>query len=256
MTQPPIDSRIEERRLGVSEDNARRRLRRLLLFAGVIGVAALVAWLLQSPVFALRDVVVRGADNSAAVQRLQAIDVVVGVPTMSVKASDVRDELARDPWIKDSRVVVQWPGHVEIDVVEYSAVASVQTESTWMLVSADGRVLDSLDDRAPGLGSVEILADAVRPGGQVDSADVIAAIRFIDVIGGGIAKPTVVWNEGNELVALVDGYRVRIGPSVDIEAKAVAVVAILADGLPEGSVIDVVSPTRPAVAIPQPEVEE
>jgi POTRA domain-containing FtsQ-type protein len=256
VTTPPIDSRIEERRLGVSEDNARRRLRRLLLLAGLIGVAALVAWLLQSPVFAVRDVVVRGAENSTAAQRLEAMDVVAGVPTMSVNASEVQDELASDPWIRDSRVVVQWPGHVEVDVAEYIAAASVLTESSWVLVSAEGRVLDTLDDRVPTLGSVELVADPVRPGEQIDNIDVVAAIRFIDVVGDGVTTPIVVWNEGNELVALVDGYRVRIGPSVDVEAKAVAVIAILADGLPEGSIIDVVSPSRPAVAIPQPVVEE
>jgi POTRA domain-containing FtsQ-type protein len=256
VTTPPIDSRIKERRLGVSEENARRRLRRLLLFAALVGLAALIAWLLQSPVFAIRDVIVRGIENSAAAQRLQAMDVVAGVPTISVRAVDVQDELARDPWIKDSRVVVQWPGHVEVDVVEYSAAASVQTDSAWMLVTADGRVLESLDDRAPALGFVELFADPMRPGEQIDNIDVVAAIRFIDVVGDSVTTPIVVWNEGNELVALVDGYRVRIGPSVDVEAKAVAVIAILADGLPEGSIIDVVSPTRPAVAIPQPVVEE
>ena len=256
MTVPPMNARIEERRLGVSEDNARRRLRRLLLFAALVGLGALVAWLLQSPVFAVREVVVRGVENSTAFARLEAIDVVAGVPTLSVKVDAVQAELERDPWIKDSRVVVQWPGHVEVDVIEFVAIASVQTGSTWVLVSGEGSVLETLNERAPGLGSVTMLTEQLRPGQQVTDVNVAGAVLFIGRIGDRISAPTVVWTDGDGLIATVDGYRVRIGPAVDVEAKAAAVVAVLADGLPEGSIIDVVSPTRPAVAIPQPEVEE
>ncbi|NOX22156.1 MAG: FtsQ-type POTRA domain-containing protein [Actinobacteria bacterium] len=256
MTAPQINQRIEERRRGVSEDNARRRLRRLLLVATLVGVVALVAWLLQSPVFAVRDVVVRGVENSSALERLEAIDVVTGVATLSVKADAVQAELELDPWIKDSRVVVQWPGHVEIDVVEYVPVAAVQTGTTWVLVGEEGSVLESLPTSPPGLGTVTIATERILPGQKISDVEVVAAVLFIARVGDSVSVPTTVWNEGNELVATVNGYRVRIGPAVDVEAKAAAVVAILADGIPLGSVIDVVSPTRPAVAIPQPEVEE
>ena len=256
MTVPPMNARIEERRLGVSEDNARRRLRRLVLFAALVGLGALVAWLLQRPVFAVREVVVRGVEKSTAFARLEASDVVAGVPTLSVKVDAVQAELESDPWIKDSRVVVQWPGHVEVDVIEYVAIASVQTGSTWVLVSGEGSVLETLNERAPGLGSVTMLTEQLRPGQQVTDVNVAGAVLFIGRIGDRISAPTVVWTDGDGLIATVDGYRVRIGPAVDVEAKAAAVVAVLADGLPEGSIIDVVSPTRPAVAIPQPEVEE
>ena len=255
MTATSMDPRIEERRRGVSEDNARHRLRLMLIVSVFIGAAALGAWVLQSPILSVREVVVRGAENSTALERLDSLSVVAGVPTISVKSAQVVEGLARDPWIQDSRVVVQWPGHVEIDIVEYVAAASVAIDGGWILVSNGGQILARTETPMSGLAIVDVGIASGVPGAMLKADEALAAVTFVDGIGSFGLEPTTVWMEDDELLAIVGGYSVRIGPIVEIEAKAAAVLAVLRSGIEPGSSIDVVSPTRPAVAIPQPVVE-
>jgi hypothetical protein len=56
-------------------------------------------------------------------------------------------------------------------------------------------------------------------------------------------------------VAAIAGYEVVLGSSQDMAQKAVTLAVLFDEGLEQGSVINLVSPLRPAVTNPQPLVE-
>jgi len=53
--------------------------------------------------------------------------------------------------------------------------------------------------------------------------------------------------QDGELWANVADMVVRLGLPIEMEAKAAALLAILEEGVPAGSLINLVAPTRPAV---------
>ena len=64
---------------------------------------------------------------------------------------------------------------------------------------------------------------------------------------------TTITAPGPELVALIGAHRIRLGAPTQMEAKAVALVAVLADErLALDATIDLVAPSRPAVSAPAP----
>jgi len=66
----------------------------------------------------------------------------------------------------------------------------------------------------------------------------------------GLAAESWVTSEGGELWIEARGFRARLGAAVDLADKGRAFEALLASGLPEGAVIDLVAPTRPAISVP------
>jgi len=59
-----------------------------------------------------------------------------------------------------------------------------------------------------------------------------------------------------ELWLEADGCRARLGPATQLADKGRTFAALLAEGLPAGSEVDLISPTRPAVAGPVEEAGE
>jgi hypothetical protein len=71
----------------------------------------------------------------------------------------------------------------------------------------------------------------------------------------GLAAESWVTSEGGELWLEARGFRARLGAAVDLADKGRAFEALLASGLPEGAVVDLIAPTRPAVRVPGGEGE-
>jgi len=111
-----MDHRIAERRQHVSEDKARGRLRVLIWIVVVVLVVGLGIWLVNSPLLSIRDVTVTGADRSNPEEIAASVGIEPGVPTIGVRTGNIEDALSSDPWIADAKVVVSWPGAIEIDV--------------------------------------------------------------------------------------------------------------------------------------------
>ena len=63
--------------------------------------------------------------------------------------------------------------------------------------------------------------------------------------------PRVAWSAREREVWLeTPGHRVRFGHPIDLADKGRVAQVMLADGLPDGSTLDVVAPRRPAVILP------
>ena len=137
-----MDSRLAERRKGVSEDNARRRLRWVLIILGAVLAAAGTAWLIQSPVLSIRTVEVTGAVRSAAI--VERLEFGVGTPTIRVDGGVIRAAVLADPWVNDARVSVIWPGTIAIEVIEHEPVTVAQQGDEWFAISIDGTIVEKV----------------------------------------------------------------------------------------------------------------
>lgn len=243
-----MDSRIADRRRGVREEAARRRLRwtiGVLVMAGIVGA---VVWLVQSPLLAMDEITVSGANRTAIDEALATAGVTQGMPLISVRAGNVVTALEADPWVETAVVRVVWPDALEIAIVERVPRLWVKgAGSAWMLVSDRGFVVARSESGGTALPHLELpdLADVV-PGQQLDSNAVLGAIEFV----GAVMWDVSLDGSAESLFAWVEGYRVRLGRPVDMSAKAASLTALLEEGVVPGSTIDLLSPVRPAVVPP------
>lgn len=251
-----VDRRIAQRRRGVREAGARRRLRRLLVAMTAVAVAAAIGWLLlQSSVLAVSAVEVDGVENSRATEIIATFGVEPGVPTLSVDAAALESALASDPFVERASVRVTWPGTIEVTVLEHVPAGWVSDGDRWVLATADGMALLVTSD-VPGSAPVVWVSSAdAAPGTHVRDAAAAPGLEFLGLLPGTLARGASLWGTPDMLHAVVAGHQVELGTGTDMAAKAQALIALLADGLPEGAYVNLVSPTRPAVLYPQLVIE-
>ena len=243
-----VDPRIVRRRLEVAEQQARSRVRRSLVVLMVLAGVGCAAWLLVSPYMSVRSVVVEGTTRGEVEQILAREMVVEGRPLMAIRVVSVEEELEADPWIESASVKLVFPTQVEVYVREREAVAWMRLNDRWGLLAGDGVVIDYSDTPTPVRSMIRIPTEDPGLGGSVDNEDVFGALRFLEALPEDLARRSVLEVAEEELWVSVGYRRVRLGLSVDMEAKATSLLAVM-DSDPDG-VIDVTAPSRPAIRPP------
>ncbi len=254
-----MDSRVAERRRGVSEDRARKRLTRVLIVLAVVLIGGASIWLVRSPLLSISTVDVTGAVLSDPEAVITELDMGVGRPTIEVDAGAIADRILGDPWVAAVDVSVVWPSTLVVDVTEHRAVAPVQAGDRWLLASFTGALLEPVD--APDTGDAIIAIDVggLVAGDRAEDPTVIGALEFVDATAPDLRAGMRIRSEdGATIVAEVAGHRVVLGRPREMARKAAVLEGLIASGLEPGAVINLVAPTRPAVSNPepQPEVEE
>ena len=246
-----MDRRIARRRHGVTEQRARARLKVVIALVILAGIVAAGFWIVRSPMLSIDEVTVTGANHSDPLGAIEAAGIRPGTPTISVDEASLESVLLADPWIAEARVVVTWPGSVEVEITEHVPIAVVQTANGFANITATGAVVQMLD--APTGWPVITTAEAntPRPGTGLGGAALLGALEFIGSLPPPLAGDAVVTiDAGQRLTASVAGYQVRLGRAIEMGSKAAALVAVIDHGVEAGSTIDVTAPRRPAVGQP------
>ena len=249
-----VEPRIAERRQGVSEDRARHRLARILGVIALVALGALGFWLIRSPLLSVSSISVSGAERSDPVATIDAMGVVVGVPTIDVDAGAIKHAVETDPWIDSADVSVRWPGTVAITVTEHVPLAPARAGDGWVMLSRSSTVLEPIDGPLDGVFVVDIDTAATPVGDVVVNPMVAGALEFGSALHSDLARDAHVFVDDGGLVATVGGHVVRLGRPIDLENKALVLASLLATDLEDGAEINLIAPTRPAVLNPQPEV--
>jgi cell division protein FtsQ len=162
--------------------------RTLQLVAGVVVVLAAsiaVAWgarryLMTSPRFAVRTVLVDGNHRRTPKQVADAAGVAVGKNVFALDLASAGAMVTQDPWIERATVTRRLPGTVSITVVEREAAATVVIGGDIYLATRDGDLFKRLEGADPsdlpgvtGIPPTQIATD--RPG------VVLAVKRALDV---------------------------------------------------------------------------
>lgn len=232
---------------GRSATGARvRRPRRWPLVVMILGAVGAVG-VVHSPLMAVHTVEVLGATRSDVRQIVDGTGVGPGALLLWVNAGAIEEAVAVDPWVADVRVDRIWPNRVVVEVIEHQAVAWIEGIQGWMLVSRDGTVLERSEVPGSGLLVAELAFPDRLPGDRpADPAwheIVQMALVLSDDIGGTLRLEM----RGAEMWTSTFGYEVRLGHPIDLADKGRTLRAMLAEEIPEGAIIDVSSPLRPAI---------
>ena len=107
-------------------------------------------------------------------------------------------------------------------------------------------------DSVPGEGllTASIGLRGAPVGSRPDDAVWDEVVVFSGVLASPLASSSRLVSEGGEIWLYSPEHRVRLGHPIDLADKGRVLQVMLADGLPAGSVLDVVAPRRPAVVPP------
>lgn len=224
--------------------------------------AALYAGARVTPVFALREVDVRGVRGADAARVRAALEPLLGTSLLALHADEIDRRVAELPAVASTSYDRDFPHTLRLYVHPEQPVAVLRRGSESWLVSARGRVIRALAPRtfadlariwAPAATEAHV-GDTLPADGGATAAGVLAAVR-------GARFPSAVRATaaaGPELtLVLRNGVELRLGDSGDLRLKlAIARRALPYVGLP-GSVsgvayLDVSVPQRPVSGIEQP----
>lgn len=219
-SSPPIDPRIQARRIEVRRGEGRRRLQRLVDVGLLVVVGAAFLGALWTPLLDVDEVRVQGAAHTGAEVVRAHAGIGRGDRLVAVDLHAAGMRVAALPWVGAVTVHRGVDGVVAISVTERTAVAAVGTGRAAVLVDRSGRVLGPVAG-TPDLGPViELTGVAAVPsvGAFLDrsQSDALLAIERI-----GTATPGAVSAMAADglTARLVQGGAVRFGDTSQLEAK-------------------------------------
>ena len=240
--------RFLRRRATVREHRARRHLRRALWVLTIVAAAWGLAWVAQSPLFSVASIEVVGARHAAVAEILDANRVYEGRPLVLIRSGRVAEALAADPWVKDASVHRRFPDQIEVRLIEREEVVAVPAADGWRTVSDDGRIMQTVAAAPAQLATVSREVAVAGSIGEEVTDRLAGVVEFVAAVPPDLRGPLSIGMAGTELVAYVNGHRVRLGDPSNMAAKAAALVAVLGDPrLGDGQLIDLIAPARPAV---------
>jgi hypothetical protein len=213
----------------------------------VLGLTALVGGgvlLARSPLLAVQNLVVEGMARSEVDAILIESGLIPGRPMILVRTAEVEAALAADPRVQSVAVRLDWPQTARVVLERRIPVAWAPVDSGWGMVALDGVVVGVADAPTLDLPQLQV------PLTPNLSAAVLGGLAFLAELAPQPGIAVVVTESEGELWADVAGTVVRLGRPIDMEPKARALVALLAEGLPSGAIVNLVAPTRPAVIPP------
>lgn len=242
-----MDPRIRERRIAVQRALGRRRLRLLLIGAGVVIAAGVAFLVVHSPLLDVDRVHVRGAQHVTAADVRKAARVPLHQPMLFLDTGAIARRVEQLPWVEHASIQRVYPGTVRILVDEYAPTAYVRAGTSFVLLASNGRAIAITSAVDPGLREVRgvrrapALHELLSPpeaAGVVAQLPVALAQRVaaIDVAGANIA------------VDLNGGGAIRFGTAADLPAKGAAALAVLTqNNNAPFTYIDVSTPDTPVL---------
>ncbi|AUX30081.1 MULTISPECIES: cell division protein FtsQ/DivIB [Sorangium] len=219
-----------------------RHLRALQLLAGaavVLIASTAVAWgarryIVSSPRFAVRTVLVDGAQRRSAEQIASSGGIEVGKNIFTLDLELASASISTDPWIEKATVTRTLPSTVHVSVVEREAQALVAIGGDLYLATRDGELFKELAEDDPF--DLPIVTGITGEQVARDRAGVIIAVRrLLDVVEdmerAGVARRypiqelhverdgSVVITIGKEGIALHLGqppYRDKVGQAARV----------------------------------------
>lgn len=266
-----VDRRIAARRAEVAADDSYSRRSRLVsALLGVALAAAVVCILMLTPIFAVREVEVVGADAASGVDGdavLRVAGVHDGDNLLLVNSSTVSGGVTTLPGIESVTVTKTLPGSIRIEVVPRSVAAVTPVPQGFALLDGAGTVIEVRRDRsgisAPVVRGSDLLetvasvpavpeAQPLRPGDRWEDGLGRQAVRAVVALPrDGLPRLLEVGYDRGALVMKFEGTPdVVFGTGDDMEAKARVLVKVLADLAARGArveYVDVSSPVVPTV---------
>lgn len=245
------DPRIARRRRAV----ARSKRRRLLIGLAVCVVVGAAVWaMFWSPVLVVRDVTVRGAEQTDRDDVTDATGLVGAEENLLLlSTSEVKNRVARLPWVDSVKVDRILPGTVRVRISEREPAFILAIGAAKWTLDETGRVLEVGEVRKglPVLSGVEV--GRVEPGVELQTSEARDALSAHAALPSKVKRSVIaIFAPTSERIsfALQGGTEIRYGAARRMRAKAVVIKALFARLKAEGrsaAYLDVRVPTSPAV---------
>ncbi len=221
-----MDPRIRERRIAVQRALGRRRLRLLLIAAGIVIASGVAFLIVHSPLLDVDRVHVRGAQHVTATDVRKAARVPLHEPMLFLDTGAIARRVEQLPWVERASVQRVYPGTVRIVVSEYVPTAYVRAGDAFVLLANNGRAIATTTAvpagvlevrgvrRAPSLHELLSPPEATSVVSQLP-AELAQRVAAIDVANAGLA------------VDLNGGGAIRFGNANNLAAKGAAALAVL-----------------------------
>lgn len=259
-----VHPRIRSRRIEVTREGGRRRLRRLVAVLSVVAVTGVGAGALYSPLLGVRHVRITGARRTGGAEVQSAAGLGSAQPMVGVDTKALSSRLRALPWVATAQVRREWPSTVRIVLTERTPVATMATTAPCgasecaAVVDASGRVLASapaVEARAAGLVTVVGVGPVGAVGSRTD-AGVAGALAVAAALPASLhprvtavtAAPDGEITLHLTSVAAQPEAVVLLGGPDRVAEKLTAAATVLADVKPDGiETIDVRVPEAPAL---------
>lgn len=201
-----VDPRLQARRIEVARDEGRKRLRWAVVAAVVVGLVVGAYALTQSPLLDVDAVAVKGAARTGQREVAEASGIALGSPMVGVDAPAAERRLEALPWVESATVTREWPGTLQIAVVERTPLAVVGSGSSAVEVDRDGRVLGP----ASGSDDLPVVAGDAASAGE----DLSSTQRWVlDALAG---LPSDLRSEVAGASATPSGIRLTLGDDIEV----------------------------------------
>lgn len=218
----------------------RSRRRRMIWWGSVGGVLAVVLGsvvVAYSPLFAVEQITVAGADTLDPDAVATALEGQVGTPLALVDRSEVKAALVGFPLIETYSVEVRPPNELLIRVVERTPIGVVKTGAGYSLVDAAGVVLSTTSQRPDGVAVLDI------SGGTDSEAFTSAGLVMRSLPADLRAKVTTVTASSVDDVTLtLEGDRTVTWGNAEQSARKAYTLDKLVEARPDAGSYDVSSP--------------
>ena len=223
----------------------RRRITWAVAVGAVLAVAAVVGIGAYSPLMALREVRVEGAQRIPADQVQGAFATLLGTPLPLIDGAEVQAALERFPLIETYATETIPPGTLVVRIVERTPVGVIDTGSGLELVDGAGVVIERPDERPPGQPLIDVEGGVAGAGFRA----VAGVVRSLPAdVRSQLARATADTADDVRL-ELEGGASVVWGSAEDSALKATVLAALMRAAPPDTvAQYDVSAPTSPVTS--------
>lgn len=251
-TRPNIDPRMKARRVAVTRERGRHRLRFVVAGAVLVLLGVLALAVLHTSIFSARHLKVLGAVHTPPSTVLAVAGLAGHPPMIDVDAGLSSEKIERLAWIDKASVEVRWPDSVTVVVTERVPTATLPAAGGGLaVVDGSGRVLAHLSQPPAGTVALGVPARAGPPGSVIAGQDssalgvarglpaaLTAQVRSVDAEPGGQVGLT-----------LAGGQQVHLGAPDQLAEKFEALESLLAANVLNGAAsVDLTVPDEPIVS--------
>ncbi|MFD4421516.1 FtsQ-type POTRA domain-containing protein [Agromyces sp. NPDC058484] len=220
----------------------RRRITWAVVVGSIVALVSVVAVGAYSPLMALREVRVEGAERVPAAEVQAAFAEVIGTPLPLIDPAEVRTALEAFTLIETYATETIPPGTLVVRIVERTPVGVVDTGSGLELVDAAGVVIDRPAERPDGQPLIEVDGGVAAEGFRA----VAAVVRSLPAdVRAQLTRATAATADDVRL-ELAGGASVVWGNAEDSTLKADVLAALMSAVPPDDvSSYDVSAPMSP-----------
>ncbi len=253
----PINPRIRQRRVEVTRQEGRHRLRILIGVVWTALAAVFALFVFHSSLLSVKHLEVTGNSHEPEGLVAQVAGIRIGAtPMIDADPASIARRLDSLPWIASATVVRHWPWTMSIEVVERTPVAKVAGKAgVTELVDATGRVLGPAGgERLPVMNGFT----APVPGRRLRSS-ARPALTVAGSLPSSLEPNAAAPNSGVTGITVLPGSEVKLtwgstlqvllGPPIELGAKYDALATLVTEADLKGMTrVDLTLPSQPTAS--------